>query len=297
MAQEKPKGNIFYEILIVILTVVLVASIIYPKKIQEEEELNTQLAHYRMDEIFKAELQYQKYNSRYNDTLSVVLDFIQNDPRYATWVDSVIIGKLDTVLSRLNQFRRQEDFIRATVATTQDSAMFDSLAKMQFDMKFASRELSSQIESINDQMKLLPNMPLADLVAVFKVVDSKQFTLDMDIVRNSILSRDVLTAQTGATDMTTIIDQVADQFVAIKNKVPEYKSSSLDEIAYCPSTGKEFELVYIDTSAIKYINIYSPIDSSDIARAASDFLKSKIGGYKLENHGKIESGEKSWEGQ
>ncbi|MFQ5751594.1 MAG: hypothetical protein ACE5HI_06305 [bacterium] len=43
------------------------------------------------------------------------------------------------------------------------------------------------------------------------------------------------------------------------------------------------------------MNVYCPIDSSDIQEVENNFLKSKIGGLKLENHGRIENGEKSWE--
>ena len=37
------------------------------------------------------------------------------------------------------------------------------------------------------------------------------------------------------------------------------------------------------------------MDSSDVDRVNRDFLKSKVGGLKLINHGQIEKGEKSWE--
>ena len=138
-------------------------------------------------------------------------------------------------------------------------------------------------------------MPLDDLVTVFKIVDSKQFTMDMDIVRNSIQAQDAFAAETGAKDMIATIDEVMMMFDSVKGQVPGYRSASLDSLAFCPSTGKPFQLVHVDTSVIKYINIYSPIDVDDIAMVQKDFLKSKLGGLKLENHGKIESGEKSWE--
>jgi hypothetical protein len=297
MAQEKPKGNIFYEILIVILTVVLIASILYPKKLKEGEEQNMQLARYRMDEILKAQLQYQKYNSRYSDTLSKVLNFIKTDTSYAAWIDTVIIARIDSITNTLQSFRDEQEFILKNIPQATDSVMIDSLAQMQFEMKFASRELAGDIEYLHDQMKLLPNMPLDDLVVVFKIVDSKQFTMDMDIVRNSIQAQDSVAAIASSKEMIQIIDDALQMFAEVKRKVPDYKDSSLNELAYCPSTGKEFELVHVDTSVIKYINIYSPIDSSDIELVSNDFLRSKIGGLKLQNHGKIESGEKSWESQ
>ncbi len=58
---------------------------------------------------------------------------------------------------------------------------------------------------------------------------------------------------------------------------------------------RPYRLVHVDTSAIKYLNIYCPIDSNDIQVLKGNFLKSRIGGLDLENHGHIENGEKSWE--
>ncbi|RMF61875.1 MAG: hypothetical protein D6743_12925 [Calditrichaeota bacterium] len=295
MAKEKAKGSIIYEILIVILAALLVASIIYPKKLTDQEKRNEEISHYRMSEIEKAALQYHKYNNTYTDTLDKIIEFLRTSPEYAAYVDSVAVGGVDSVLRRLDEFRRVEETILEALPQATDTTMIDSLVNMQRDLKAESRQLAGYVEYVHDRMKSLPNMPMKPLAAAFKVVDSKQFTLNMDIVANSIENGRLQDAEKGAKEVLKVIDEVESKFRYVLERIPAYKGEGLDSLKYCPTTGKEFRLVHVDTSAIKYLNIYSPIDSEDIAEVEHNFLKSKIGGLHLHNHGKIESGEKSWE--
>ena len=173
--------------------------------------------------------------------------------------------------------------------------MIDSLSHMQQDIKLDSRQLAGFVEFVHNRMKNLPNMPHEHLASVFLIVDSKQFTLTMDIVKNSIESGNLEDAEKAAEEVIDIIQSVIDRFQLVRDRIPEYKSDSLDELFYCPTTGRPYRLVNADTSIIKFLNIYCPIDSSDIQKVENDFLKSKIAGLKLQNHGRIENGEKSWE--
>jgi len=295
MAQPKAKGSILFEIIIVVLILVLVGSIVYPKKLSDKEIRNTELARFRMDQLHKAGLQYQKYNGSYTDTLSKIINFVRTSPVYAHYVDSVIVGGLDSILTKLNEFEETQNAIEQLIPQATDSVMIDSIVQMQDDIKFESRQLAGYVEYVHDRMKSLPNMPMEDLKAGFLIVDSKKFTLDMDIVKNSVMNGELQVAMQGCNDVLAVIDRVAKQINKAKQHVPEYKNEQLDLFGYCPTTGEPLELVHLDTSVIKYFNIYCPIDSTDIEQVNNDFLKSTIGGLKIQNHGKIESGEKSWE--
>lgn len=292
---EKAKGSIIYEILIVVLAALLIASIIYPKKLKEREAINTEICRERMSEIFNAELQYQKYHQAYTDTFSKVLEFIRTDTAYAAYVDSMIVDNLDSVITMLQDFKQTEETILANIPAATDTILIDSLTTMQRNMKYGARELGGFVEFVHDKMKNLPNMPTEELRAAFMVVDSKQFTLNMDIVSNLVESGKLIEAEEAAHEVIDVINSVTAQFQSIIDEVPEYKSTGLDSLVKCPSVHEPYKLVYVDTSAIKRINIYCPIDSSDIEMIESNFLKSKFGGLDLENHGHIVNGEKSWE--
>ncbi|MBN1542420.1 hypothetical protein JW992_09765 [candidate division KSB1 bacterium] len=75
----KPKGSIVYKVLIALLAVALVATIVYPKKLWQKEEVNTKACRENMVHILYAELVYLNENPSYNDTLQNVVDFILSD--------------------------------------------------------------------------------------------------------------------------------------------------------------------------------------------------------------------------
>lgn len=296
MADQRAKGNIFYEILIVVLAAALIGSIVYPKNLANHEEVNIEICRYRMVQVQKAALQYQKYNSVYTDTLSLIFDFIRTSDAYAHYVDSVAVGGLDSIVTRLREFNAAEEHIFGAIPSATDSVMIDSLVRMQIEIKLASRRLAGYVEYVHDKMNNLPNMPMEELREAFTIIDSKKFTLDMNIVQNSIESGQLKAAQAAAKDVSKVIVLVRDQMQAVADAVPNYAASSLDALGLCPTlVGEQLQLVHIDTSVIKFLNIYCPVDSSDISIIESSFLKSTIGGLKLKNHGKIESGEMSWE--
>jgi len=295
MAEQKAKGSIIYELLIVILGVLLVGSILYPKRVTDREQTNTERCRYRMGELQKAGLQFQKYHGGYTDTLSQIFEFVRTHEEYDSYVDSLIVGGLDSVITRLNGFKTREETILSNIPLATDSVMIDSLVEMQDNIKLDARSLAGYVEFIHDRMKNLPNMPVDQLRSGFLIVDSKQFTLDMDITKNSIQNGLLREAEKAAKSSIQMMKRVAGRFEQVLAEIPAYKGASLDSLAFCPTVHEQYELVHVDTSVIKYLNIYCPIDSADIAAVNNDFLKSKIGGLELQNHGKIESGEKSWE--
>lgn len=297
MSEEKAKGSLLYKGLIVVLAAMLVGSILYPKKLADEEEANTALCRQRMGEVQKMALQYQKYHGVYNDTLDVLLDFIRTSPQFSGYVDSVVVSGLDSVVTKLNEFRDREQMIMANIPNATDSVMIDSLVRMQNAIRLESRSLAGYVEYIHDRMKNLPNMPMANLAEAFVVIDSKRFTLNMDIVRNLVIAGQLEAAEKAGGDVIVLIQEIVEKIQGVARDVPSYTDSGLDSLRDCPSTDKELRLVYVDTSVIKYLNIYCPIDETDIANVEANFLKSKIGGLALKNHGMIEGGEKSWEKQ
>lgn len=295
MAEQKAKGSIIYELLIVILGVLLVGSILYPKRVTDLEKTNTETCRYRMGEIEKAGLQYHKYRGGYTDTLSQIFDFIRTSDEYQVFVDTLIIGGLDSIATQLNNFKMREETILSNIPLATDSVMIDSLTELQDSIKFDARNLAAYVEFLHDRMKNLPNMPVEQLRSAFLTVDSKQFTIDMDIVSNTMRNGLLSESESAAQSVIAMMDRVAETFEDVRSRVPEYKGPGLDSLAFCPTIHEKFNLVHVDTSVIKYLNISCPIDSTDIAAVNNDFLKSTIGGLTLQNHGKIENGEKSWE--
>ena len=295
MADLKPKGSLIYEILIVVLGALLVVSILYPKRLSDKEEVKTELCRFRMSEVFNAELQFLKYNRVFNDTFSNVVNFLRTDSTYATYVDSVIAGGLDSIMTRLDEFRAKEEFILTNIPTAMDSVMIDSLSFLQLALKSESRVLAGYVEFVHDRMKNLPNTPITEMKEVYQIVDSKQFTLGMDIVKNAVESGRLEDAQKAANDVIEKINSVKSGFKSVLNHLPQHNGGGLDSLFNCPTVNKPYTLVHTDTSVIKYLDVFCPIDEADIEVVESSFMQSTIGGLDLVNHGKIEKGEQSWQ--
>ncbi len=295
MSDEKAKGSIIYEVLIVVLAIVLIWSIIYPKIITENEEFNTTACRERMNDILNAELQFQKYNTVYSDSLNEVVEFLKTNTQYSTYVDSIIRAGLDSTVTQLNNFLSLENLILSNLSAPMDTVMRDSLIDIQQNLKMESRRLAGYIEYVHDRMKNLPNTPVEQLKRAFLTVDSKKFTLDMDIVKNLIENEELTEAQKTAEKIIENITSVIAEFNKVLVELDEFQGGKLDSLFYCPTVYKPYHIVSEDTAVIKYIHIFCPIDSQDVQTFQSNFFKSKIGGLNINNHGKVVKGEKSWE--
>lgn len=87
---DQPKGNIFFEIAILILVIALIGTILYPKQVwQKEDELET-VCHARMEAIQYFELYYNNVVLTYSDTLKKVKDTVLADEAAVVAVDSLV---------------------------------------------------------------------------------------------------------------------------------------------------------------------------------------------------------------
>jgi len=206
------------------------------------------------------------------------VNFIRTDSSYATYIDSVIASGLDSIMTRLDQFREMEQVILADIPSAADTVMIDSLIGLQVALKRDSRGFAAYVEFVHDRMKNLPNTPIEEMKEVYKIVDSKQFTLDMDIVKNSVESGKLEEAQKAASDVINRINLVKAGFQSVLSHLPEHNGSGLDSLFHCPTVNKEYILVHTDTSVIKYLDIFCPLDSMDVEIVESSFMKSTIGG-------------------
>jgi hypothetical protein len=79
MREATPKGSIIYKLLIVLLSVALIATILYPRSLWKQENARTDECRQKMEHILYAEYVYLSENNAFNDTLSRVVDFIKGD--------------------------------------------------------------------------------------------------------------------------------------------------------------------------------------------------------------------------
>ena len=106
---DKLKGNIFYEILIVVLVIVLIWTILYPTKVWENEAEVEKVCHTRMEAIQQMEFRYIGLNEDfvYTDSLPKLRQVVMADPDVMSALDSIIIwdgivmpNDLETIISQ-----------------------------------------------------------------------------------------------------------------------------------------------------------------------------------------------------
>ncbi len=87
---ERPRGNVVYEILIVVLVAALIAAILYPAKVWKSEDELQNVCRNRMDTIHQMELFYLGETGIYSDSLPEVKDKVLSDPVAVAALDSMV---------------------------------------------------------------------------------------------------------------------------------------------------------------------------------------------------------------
>jgi hypothetical protein len=77
-------------------------------------------------------------------------------------------------------------------------------------------------------------------------------------------------------------------------KIDSMAFKTLDQLYACPTVGREYIVKANNDTTPKLIDIYCPIDSTDKENLKKDFKLSFLGGLKINNHGALEQGEKTW---
>jgi Tfp pilus assembly protein PilE len=88
--QEKGRGNLLLEILIVILIIVLVGTILYPSSTWKKESEKENICHSRMEAVQHSEYQYFSKTLAYTDSVDAVLSTVKEDPNMLAALDSLV---------------------------------------------------------------------------------------------------------------------------------------------------------------------------------------------------------------
>jgi hypothetical protein len=295
MAQAKVKGSIILKILIVVLLAALIGTIMYPKKIWDEEEKNTQTCRDNMDRIFKAEMIFLQHYNNYTDSLNQLTTFFKKDStknfiREYFEIDTALAEMMTDFLTKANS---AADLVIRNLSA--DTLMFAIIEAVNYDSNLAHVMLNRlENTSLGDEVKAKRSTGNND-VAILKELN-KEFTAikvyepikdddSLSLVFNRIMPE---------VPVGSLLDTLYNLSGNWAQKIDSAVFYTLDHFKTCPTVGREYKVGVIDTSAIKYINIECPIDSLDIEATKADFFKYHLGHRRIENHGRIETGEKSW---
>ncbi len=268
----RPRGSLLLEILAVLLAAALIFTLTYPKKVWKQEELNTEKCHENMWHIYFAEVTYLDSELAYNDTLEKVINFILSDTtekllRRYTSIDSVL--GMDIVYS----FKELADTISITVPTEFDS-LYEALPAIDSTSFFGH---PCKVDSVSGEPP--------DSMFILKV------QVPVVVLIDSMLSF------ANAVDLDTTEAFILDSlrtWPEYSERIDSIALATMNQIYNCPTTGKPYIIEANNDTLPKLVNIYCPLDSTDQEALKKDFKLYFLGGLRIENHGGIESGEKTW---
>ncbi len=69
----------------------------------------------------------------------------------------------------------------------------------------------------------------------------------------------------------------------------------LESLYTCPTSLDSYYVEVVDTSALKILKVFCPLDSTEMDSINSDFWFKMVGGGEVKNHGNIDNNNTSWE--
>ncbi|MDZ7264712.1 MAG: hypothetical protein ONB16_09020 [candidate division KSB1 bacterium] len=296
MAAVTSKGSIVLEILIVVLVIALVATILYPKKIWEQENANTQNCRTNMDQIFKAELIYQKYHNNYTSNLDQLVNFIKksdsiNLVREYIQADTALAIKLTKEITQMDP--KADQIIKDLLA---DTLMFAILETANYDSNLASvifkRLDKTSVGSVIAAKRVADSSDVANLKILAKAMKASEI---LEPIKNDDSLKLVFARMMPEVSIGDQLDTLYVLNRAWAQRIDSAVFATLDGFRMCPTVNREYKITVIDTSAFKYVHIECPVDSAlDIEQSKKDFVRYYFGHLRIANHGKIETGDRSW---
>lgn len=295
MAQAKAKGSIILKILIVILLAALVGTIMYPKKIWDEEEKNTTACRDNMDRIFKAEMIFLQHYNNYTDSLSKLTSFFEKDStkKYIREYFKSDTALAETMTDFLTKTDSSADLVIRNLSA--DTIMFAIIEAVNYDSNLAHVMLNRLDNTVlAGEITAKRNAGNSD-VAILKELNNEFAAIKLyEPIKDDDSLALVFSRMMPEVSFGSLLDTLYNLNSNWAQKIDSAVFYTLDHFRTCPTVGREYKVTVIDTSVIKYIDIECPIDSMDVEATKADFFKYRLGHRRIENHGKIETGEKSW---
>lgn len=294
MATQMAKGSILLKLLIVILSAALVATILYPKKIWEEEVRQTETCRANMDRLFKAQMIYLQHHNNYTDNLDNLISFIKDSSK-------MIIReyfKADTTLAEkmVNHLITTDPQANSIINKLKaDTLMFNVLEAVNYDSNLATVMLNRlERTELGSEIRAKREIGIND-VEILKEIDHSFGSLKIhEPLKNDDSLALIFRRMMPDVPSGSLLDTLYVLNPKWAEKIDSAVNQTVTGFKYCPTVNREYKIAIIDTSAFKYVNIECPIDSTDIQATKNDFVKYHFGHHRISNHGKVETGEKSW---
>ncbi len=259
MAEATGKGSIILKLIIVILIGVLVAAIMIPKQMWDQEEKNTKTCQQRMNSLLSAELLYQKYNEKYCSNLDTLLSFFQKDSEKKYQLDFV---QLDTFLNvQLMNLVGEDSIVKSIIDSVKwDTTYRDVKKAIEIDY-FLAHALLNVVLKKDVQMAKIAK-PALDANFGDKMAPTKA----MQELANNFSNYNIMKVLHMDDSLATVMRlmepdmDMADYLLKIKNfnpqatRIDSFYTAYIDSLAGCPTVMRPYRLavgqIYKVTDAV-----------------------------------------------
>lgn len=175
---KKSKGNFLLELFIVILIVVLIWAILYPKKVWEKQENLQNICRSRMEALQQYEYQYFNNYQTYTDSIPKLVQNVLDDSTALTRLDSVLHWDTIVAKDKLNNLVMQknlpEDLKNLIVSKLESGVSLHNLANwdsLRYKLVDGLNEYISSPDSIKDDDVISKSVEWRNLLSRNKILN------------------------------------------------------------------------------------------------------------------------------
>ncbi|MFO7889030.1 MAG: hypothetical protein R6V04_01700 [bacterium] len=175
---KKSKGSFIFELIIVILIVVLIWAILYPKKVWEKQENLQSICRSRLEALQQYEYQYYSNYRTYSDSIPKLIQNVLDDSTALARLDSVLQWDTITEKDKLKDFVMQKNLpedLRNLILTRLESGLsLHNLSKwdsLQYKLVYELQEYISSPDSVRDDEVINESVEWRELLSRNKIIN------------------------------------------------------------------------------------------------------------------------------
>ena len=245
MAAKGSKGSILLEILIVLMALLLIAVIIIPNQIWEEEEMVTSNCRHNMNSLYEAERFYYQRNSTYTDSLGKLLTFIQADSgltkrQMLVSLSNSLTQVLDNILA-ITSFQSISKISLASFEITGDLMGNERYFRKYPEINQVRDEIVREMMKLDSSL-IFPNFSQTKLF-VDSLRDLKESVSDYALqvaTYRAISAADSLSLYYSKMERDELVQNWATQYDKISQFISEIRKTDISKVSTVPDRLKKF---------------------------------------------------------
>ncbi|MCK4894365.1 MAG: hypothetical protein KAT07_10375 [Calditrichia bacterium] len=282
MAAKGSKGSILLEILIVLMALLLIAVIIIPNKIWEEEKIITSSCQQNMNALYEAERFYYQRNSTYTDSLGKLLTFIQADSglnkrQMLVSLSQSLTQILDNILT-ITSFQSISKISLASFEITGDLMGNERYFRKYPEINQVREEIVREMMKLDSSI-IFPNFSQSKLF-VDSLRDLKESIADYSLqvaAYHAISAADSLSLYYSKIEQDELVQTWATQYNKISQFISDIRKTDISKVSTVPDRLKKFiDQINSNVKSLKAANTSKDAEALGVEKQSLTELHQKF---------------------